>query len=207
MNRSFLEELGLEKETINAVMAKHGSTVNDLQDTVKTLEKEKEQLDERISQYEGQLDDLKDNSGDDELKSQIEDLKAANEQLKTEKSEELTQMQHQHKVALTVKDLGVKDEEYISSKLNDLELKDGELVGLDDRVNELKEKHPLLFESEEAPEPSEPSQPKKWSQGGVSQTMGDGKVTREQFNQMTFTERAELAQNDPNTFNSLTKGE
>lgn len=207
MNRSFLEELGLEKETINAVMAKHGSTVNDLQDTVKTLEKEKEQLDERISQYEGQLDELKDNSGDDELKSQIEDLKAANEQLKTEKSEELTQMQHQHKVALTVKDLGVQDEEYISSKLNDLELKDGELVGLDDRVNELKEKHPLLFESEDASKPSEPSQPKKWSQGGVSQTMGDGKVTREQFNQMTFTERAELAQNDPNTFNSLTKGE
>lgn len=197
MNRKFLEELGLEKETINAVMAKHGSTVNELQESVQSLEKEKEQLDERIKQHEEQLDELGKNSGDEELKKQIEDLKQANEQLAEEKASELSEMQHTHKVALTVKDLGVKDEDYIISKLSDLELKDGELAGLDERVDELKEKHPLLFEDAQS---QEPKQPKKWSQGGIS-TVQNGTITKaEIMNEPNRATRQQLIRENKHLF-------
>lgn len=197
MNRKFLEELGLEKETIDAIMARHGRTVNELQESIQSLEKEKEQLDERIKQHEEQLDELGKNSGDEELKKQIEDLKQANEQLAEEKASELSEMQHAHKVALTVKDLGVKDEDYIISKLSDLKLKDGELVGVDERVDELKEKHPLLFEDAQA---QEPEQPKKWSQGGVS-TVQNGTITKKEImNEPNRATRQQLIRENKHLF-------
>jgi septal ring factor EnvC (AmiA/AmiB activator) len=197
MNRKFLEELGLEKETINAIMARHGSAVNELQDSVQSLEKEKEQLEERIKQHEAQLDELESNSGDNELKKQIEELKAANEQLKEEKATELAEMQHQHKISLVVKDLGAKDEEFIAAKLNDLELKDGELVGLDDRVTELKEKHPLLFDDVQ---PEQPKQPKKWSQGGLNTVSNSGLTKAEIMQEKDANKRQRLIQENKELF-------
>ena len=47
MKREELQELGLESSQINAVMGMHGSVVNDLNDQVRTLEKESEQLKEQ----------------------------------------------------------------------------------------------------------------------------------------------------------------
>lgn len=148
MKREELAELGLEKETINAVMALHGTTVND----------------------------LKNNSDDSELKKQINQLQTNNQELKDSQANEISELKRRHKIELAVKGLGVKDEEYISAKLSDLELDDdGNLKEFDSRVDELKEQHPLLFEANS----QEPVTPKKWSQGNA--TIMNGKISREEI--------------------------
>lgn len=162
MKREELQELGLESSQINAVMGMHGSVVNDLNDQVRTLEKESEQLKEQNQSYADEVESLKENSSDDELKAKLDDLEKQQKSLQQEHQRELNDLNRKHKIQLAVKSLGVKDEEYVTDKLSDLELKDGELVNFEERANELKEKHPLLFEDDE------PKQAKKWSQGGTS---------------------------------------
>ena len=162
MKREELQELGLESSQINAVMGMHGSVVNDLNDQVRTLEKESEQLKEQNQSYADEVESLKENSSDDELKAKLDDLEKQQKSLQQEHQRELNDLNRKHKIQLAVKSLGVKDEEYVTDKLSDLELKDGELVNFEERTNELKEKHPLLFEDDE------PKQAKKWSQGGTS---------------------------------------
>lgn len=162
MKREELQELGLESSQINAVMGMHGSVVNDLNDQVRTLEKESEQLKEQNQSYADEVESLKENSSDDELKAKLDDLEKQQKSLQQEHQQELHDLNRKHKIQLAVKSLGVKDEEYVADKLSDLELKDGELVNFEERTNELKEKHPLLFEDDE------PKQAKKWSQGGTS---------------------------------------
>lgn len=162
MKREELQELGLESSQINAVMGMHGSVVNDLNDQVRTLEKESEQLKEQNQSYADEVESLKENSSDDELKAKLDDLEKQQKSLQQEHQRELNDLNRKHKIQLAVKSLGVKDEEYVADKLSDLELEDGELVNFEERANELKEKHPLLFEDDE------PKQAKKWSQGGTS---------------------------------------
>lgn len=194
MKREELAELGLEKETINAVMALHGTTVNDLKSQVNTLETEKDQLSNQVEQYSNQLEELKDNSGDSELKERINQLEADNQALKDSQADELANLKRQHKIQLTVKGLGVKDEEYIASKLADLEVdEDGNLKDLDNRVNELKEAHPLLFESQE------PEQPRKWSQGN-STVNSTGLTKQDIMNEKNASKRQELIANNPQLF-------
>lgn len=194
MKREELAELGLEKETINAVMALHGTTVNDLKSQVNTLEMEKDQLSNQVEQYSNQLEELKDNSGDSELKERINQLEADNQALKDSQADELANLKRQHKIQLTVKGLGVKDEEYIASKLADLEVdEEGNLKDLDSRVNELKEAHPLLFESQE------PEQPRKWSQGN-STVNSTGLTKQDIMNEKNASKRQELIANNPQLF-------
>ena len=80
MNRSFLEELGLEKEVVDKVMAEHGKTIQSVKpadyDELKT---EKANLEQELTKLQDTL-----NNQEKELNS-IEDLKKENETLKLEK--------------------------------------------------------------------------------------------------------------------------
>ena len=58
MNRKFLEDLGLEKEVIDAVMAEHGKTIQELkpaQEELEAVRNEKATLEEKIEELEGTL--------------------------------------------------------------------------------------------------------------------------------------------------------
>ncbi len=81
MNRKFLEELGLEKEAIDSIMAEHGKAIQ----AVKPAE-DYEELKDTNATLEKQLNDLQTTleSKETELGS-IEDLKQENETLKLEK--------------------------------------------------------------------------------------------------------------------------
>lgn len=147
MERKQLEDLGLEKETINAVMAIHGNTIAALKAENTNLTTEKVQLEERIDKYEGQLDKLKSENTNSELEEQINSLQQENADLKADKEQELADLKKKHAIEMFVKGSGTKDEEYVNAKLQDLELdEEGNLKDADQRLEEIKEKHPLLFE-------------------------------------------------------------
>ena len=54
MDRKFLEELGLEKETIDKVMAEYGKSINSYKEKIEGLEG----LPEKVKSYEQQLEEL-----------------------------------------------------------------------------------------------------------------------------------------------------
>ena len=83
MTRKQLEELGLTKEQADKVIEINGADIEnaktDLKSTVKTLEKDKEELQKQITDRDSQLETLKKSAGDNEsLSRQIADLQAAN---------------------------------------------------------------------------------------------------------------------------------
>lgn len=70
MNRKFLEELGLEKEVIDKVMAEHGKTIQSVKpDDYEELKTEKANLEQQLTDLQNTLA-----TKEDELKG-IEDLK------------------------------------------------------------------------------------------------------------------------------------
>lgn len=150
MNRDFLRGLGLEDEQVNAIMSRHGSTIAEKEDEISDLNKQ-------IKDLEDDVADLED-GGDDELKDQLEALKDEKSGLE----QQLSDQAKQHKLETYVNSLGTKDPAYIMDKLSDVELEDDEFVGIDERVEELKEAHPLLFEVEET---GSSAKPKPWAQG------------------------------------------
>lgn len=160
LTREFLEAQGLEKEVVDKVMTKHGQTVNPLRKDIESLELEKTQLEEQVTERDTQLSELK-KSGDEELLTKIQALEDAN-RLKAEENERLRK---EHAVDLAVEKAGTTAKDYLKFELNGLEYKDGELVGLEEKLNFIKEAQPKLFEVEVEKEPL-----KKWSQGGVSTT-------------------------------------
>ena len=87
MTRKQLEELGLTKEQADKVIEINGADIEnaktDLKSTVKTLEKDKEELQKQITDRDSQLETLKKSAGDNEsLSRQIADLQAANKTAK-----------------------------------------------------------------------------------------------------------------------------
>lgn len=178
MKRDFLESLGLETQTINSIMAVHGQTVNSLNQQVSDLEKEKEQLNAHLSQRDEQLESLKSVNADD-LQNQIKALQDENENLKTQHEADLIEQKRTHKLEMLANTIGVVDDakEFVMYKLNDLKFEEGELVGAEEAVKQLKESNPSLFKAEETGKP-------KWSTGGMS-TVGEAtKKTKEEILQV-----------------------
>lgn len=196
LTRDFLEQQGLESDVITAIMKEHGKTVQPLNEKVEQLETANTQLETQVSERDNQLAELK-QSGDDELKQRITDLEQANAELKQVHADELQTTIKRHKIELLAKGIGTNDEEWATDKLAKLELKDGELVGADELVSELKEKHPTLFAVE-----TEPEQIKKWSQGN-STVSGQSTVTREQFDAMNITEKSQVLVDNPDFLNNI----
>lgn len=164
LTREFLEQQGLEADVISQIMKEHGKTVQPLNEQVEQLTTANTQLTSQVTERDNQLAELK-NGGDDALKEQITQLQADNEALKETYANELNATIKTHKIEMLANEIGASDVDWAKDKLAKLELKDGELDGADDLVNELKEKHPVLFATQEQ---AEPEGIRKWSQGGLS---------------------------------------
>lgn len=155
MNREFLEGLGLEKETIDKVMAEHGKTVNSTKQELESVTTERDNLKEQLTERDTQLNDLSDKVKDsEELTAEIDRLKEENANKATELDEtvkELT-MTNAIKLALAGK---VHDEELASSLIDKEKLViDGDkIVGLDEQIKGLEESKSFLFKQEEGNDP------------------------------------------------------
>ena len=68
MNRKFLENLGLEKDMIDKIMAEHGKTINEKNEELTTLKNQVDELTEKV----GDSDDVK--KEHDELADKVAEL-------------------------------------------------------------------------------------------------------------------------------------
>ena len=86
MKREFLEELGLEKEVIDKIMAEHGKTIQNLkqeQEVFDQLKSEKEQLEQQLQQLNDKLTTQeKELSSVEELQSKLKTYELENLKIK-----------------------------------------------------------------------------------------------------------------------------
>lgn len=195
MNREFLRQLGLDDDQVNAVMAKHGTLLSIKEDEITALRDKNDKLDNRVDALRSEVKNLEE-SGDEKLQKKIEEQSSEIEGLKAEKAE----MKHDFAINKYVASLNTKDPVYIAEKMKQLDLNDeGELVGADELADELKEKHPLLFEANEPEEPKEPEKPKPWSQGN-SIVSGGGLTAKQIMDIENDDERQRLISENADLF-------
>lgn len=192
MKRSFLEELGIEKETIDKIMVENGKDIEKAKGSLTDVQKERDELKDQIKDHEKQLEDLKKATGNaEELQKQIEQLQADNKQIKVNSAIEK---------ALTVaKAKNIKAVKALLDLENAELSEDGTIKGLDEQIKLIQKENDFLFESEKKengfkPKGMKPTEPNDDKPTGIS---------KEDFAKMSYKERVDLYNTDKDTYNAL----
>ena len=157
MKREVLKELGLSDEQIESVMAEYGKSTTSIKAQTSAAEEQITALNAQLAERDKDIKDLKKASGDnEELKQKYSDLESKYKTDKANLEQQIADSKLNHAVDMALNGKvhdasivrGLLDREKLS--FNDK----GELQGLDDQLNDLKESKAFLFV-----EQSEPKQP------------------------------------------------
>lgn len=204
MKREFLKDMKLTDEQIDAIMAENGKDVNGLKEQVNSLTTEKDGLQSQLTERDTQLKDLKGKVKDsDELTAEIDQLQKANKEAKEKYEADLTAQQKSFLVDKALNSAGARNAKAVSSllDLDSVEVKDGQLTGLDDQLKSLRDSDSYLFK--EDPQQKEP-QP----QGGVRITGGQPKPKLKPQIDMTHASYQEIKafkEAHPDNFTAMTQ--
>lgn len=160
MKRDDLKALGLPDEQINSVMALHGQTVNPLNTKISELEASEKNLQEQVAKRDEDLEKIqKDATTSEDLKQQIKDLQEENETAKTEWEKQLLEVQRNAALDTVLAGSKVKNAKALTALLDQekITFKDGELTGLNEQIDALKESDPYLFDLGKRTEGYEPN--------------------------------------------------
>lgn len=149
MKRAFLEALGLDKESVDKIMAEHGASVESQKTKVTDLTNERDGYKNQLDQRDKDLKDLKKKAeGSEELQTQLATLQTKYDTDKGEYEQKLkdTQLASAIKLALAGK---VHDTDIATSQLDkaliELDAEGKVTKGLDEQLKTLQESKPFLF--------------------------------------------------------------
>lgn len=201
MNREFLKELGLEDEQIDAVMKSHGTVVNDTKKELETVKEERNNLATQIEERDTQLEELGEKVKDsEELTTEIERLKTENAETATDYQERMDKQQKNFAIESALREARARDPKITKNALDldVIHVKEGKITGLDEQLTALKESHEYLFDVEDEGE----GKPNFTRPGGSNKPE---KMTTEEFNKLSYTERNEIYEKDKSLYDRLTK--
>ncbi|MGZ9532544.1 phage scaffolding protein [Staphylococcus epidermidis] len=199
MKREFLRGLGVEEDAIQKIIDEHHDGLQSYKEKADKVDSLKEQLNtanEEIANRDKQIKDLQAKAGDnEELNNQLQEYKDTNANYEQKIKD--VQLNKAIEVALA-KENAIKPEQVIKLIDTDkLEVDDnGNVKGLDDYMGNFKEENSHLFEQ---PKPTGNS-----PVDGSNPTGNDG-ITQEQFNKMTYSQKVELKNSNPDKFYQLTE--
>lgn len=157
MKRENLKELGLDDEQVENVMTAYGKSVTDIKakaEQVDTLASQVEDFKGQIAQRDEQLEKLQDVDVDS-FKSEIDRLKAENQNISSESetrlNQELAKRDKDNAIDLKLRDVGVIYPDLVKNTLevDDVIFKDGELIGIDEAIAKSKESYAGLYPATE----------------------------------------------------------
>ncbi|HCJ4349404.1 TPA: phage scaffolding protein [Listeria innocua] len=151
MERDFLKELGLEKETIDSIMAEHGKSIQNEKDKVTSAEAERDGLKSQLAQRDDDIEALKTDSGTSKsLKTQLETLQDNYETLKKDSEAKLVETRKGAALDLALANAKARNPKAVKALLDNdkLELTDEGLKGLDEQLGALQESDAYLFAQE-----------------------------------------------------------
>lgn len=203
MKRTFLEELKLDKDTIDKIMNENGRDIEKAKGDLETVTKERDGLKEQIADRDKQLDKLKKSTGDvDELKKQIADLQKDSKSKLDALEAENKSIRINSAIDRALSRSGARNNAAVKALLKDIDKaelqEDGTIKGLDTQIKALQKSDAYLFKQEDGGT----FKPKGVKPG----ESGDGKpagIDAKQFARMGYRERLKLHQEDPDTYNAL----
>ncbi len=155
MKRKFLEDLGLEKEAIDKIMAENGNDVNAAKADYEALKQRLEAANTQIQERDGQLEQLKNATGDVEtMKQQIATLQAENKTAKEKYEADLKDLKLSAAIKMAVGN-SAHDAELVAGLFDKAKLilsEDGQVTGLEDQLKAIKKEKAFLFKEEKAPQ-------------------------------------------------------
>lgn len=156
MKRKFLEDLGLEKETIDKIMAENGNDVNAAKADYDSLKQQLDAANVQIQERDTQLENLKNSTGDMEaLKQQIVSLQSDNQATKERYEADMKDLKLSTAIKLALGD-SAQDADLVAGLFDKSKLimsDDGKITGLDEQMKALKKEKAFLFKEEKAPQP------------------------------------------------------
>ena len=145
MKRKFLEDLGLETDAIEKIMAEAGKDVTSLKARVDDLTEQINVKDTTISEKNNKIAELE--------KVDVEAIKNAEyERGKTEGSKEIEVFKKQNALDKALSKYKAKDTSILSKMLDMEKVKYNDkfeiVEGLEDQINSIKESHDYLFDGD-----------------------------------------------------------
>lgn len=190
MKRKFLEDLGLEGDAIEKIMAEAGKDVTSLKARVDDLTEQINVKDTTISEKNNKIAELE--------KVDIEAIKTAEyERGKQEGSKEIEIFKKQNALDKALQGYKAKDTSIINKMLDMEKVKFNDkyeiVEGLEEQVNTLKESHDYLFENDK---------PLPTFTGAINPPKGNA-ITKEAFQKMSYKDRVALKNEQPEVYENL----
>lgn len=190
MKRKFLEDLGLETDAIEKIMAEAGKDVTSLKARVDDLTEQINVKDTTISEKNNKIAELE--------KVDVEAIKNAEyERGKTEGSKEIEIFKKQNALDKALSKYKAKDTSILSKMLDMEKVKYNDkfeiVEGLEDQINSIKESHDYLFDNDK---------PLPTFTGDIKQP-GSTQITKEVFNKMGYQDRLKLYNENKELYDQL----
>ena len=145
MKREYLEKLGLDKETIDKIMAENGKDIETEKSKVTAKEQELETIRDNLSKANETIESYK-GMNIEEIQKSAEDWKTKYEGME----QELTNVKNDARLEKEIAGFDTIDSDVLLKLINqeDLVYKDDKIHGLEDQITKIKEGKPYLFEAE-----------------------------------------------------------
>ena len=200
-----LKNCGVEEEKANEIVkamneAKiYTTNLENVDVRYNKLQEQKKQLEEASKTYQKQLEELTKNNADVEaLNKLVEQLQLSNKELEENHSKEMHNLQFNFALEGALTNAKSKNNKALKALLNmdNIKYQEGKLEGLQEQIEALQKDASYLFDLETTPQ----------STGGLG-NFGRGNnnptITKEQFRNMTYTEKMDLYVKDKELFNQL----
>lgn len=153
MKRDFLEGLGLEKEVVDKIMAENGADLEKEKAKTNAAKADLAEAKEKISEVTTERDQLKASNGDvAAVQKKLDDLQAKYDADIAERDNQLAARDYDDAISRAISGKSLKfSSKYAEKAFKDLlkerklEVKNGELEGLDDFIKEQKAADPDAF--------------------------------------------------------------
>lgn len=205
MNRKFLEEQGLEKDQIDAVMKEHGKALGTLTNDLETAQEKTKNLQEQLDSRDADIKALKEESGsNEELTKQLEQWETKYQDDTQALEQRLKDQELQSAIKLSVLQAGARNSKAVTALLDTegLEIEDGKVKGLDEKISALKESDAYLFDIPEEPKDNDPQKPKGAQPGNQRKIDPDVPID---LSKMTYKEQVDFKIQHPEKYKELTQ--
>lgn len=196
MTKEQLQALNLTEEQINAIIEDYGKNYvskaqfNEKNDAYKQAKQEIENLTNDISTLSEA------NKANEALQSQIKELQDAATQREADYNENIKNMKIDTAITKALSKSGAMNETILTGLLDRTKIAIGEdntITGIQEQIVALKESDPYLFKQDSI---------KGVVPGDATPKTHDG-ITKEQFNKMSYLDRVQLQETNPELYSKL----
>lgn len=143
MKRKFLEDLGIEKKTIDKIMAENGKDIENAKDDYATVKAELDTANTTIAERDKQLKELRDSAKDnEELTKKITELEQKNKDDVAKHTKELNELKINAAVEKALANYKAKTPRAVKAMLDMEKIKldkDGNITGIEEQVKAIAE--------------------------------------------------------------------